>query len=211
MKKDKIIEALDYYYPEAYCELKYSKDYELVLAVMLSAQTTDKRVNMVTEKLFKEYDSLEKLNNLSLEEVEEKINSIGLYKNKAKSFKGIVSALIEIGGKVPNNREVLQTLPGIGRKSANVILSELFKEPCIAVDTHVDRVSKRLGIAEEKDNVLEVENKLMRFFPKNIWATIHFKIVLFGRYRCTAKKPLCNGCLLKEDCSYYKKKKDNQY
>lgn len=210
MKKDKIIEALNYYYPNPVCELKYSKDYELVLAVMLSAQTTDKRVNIVTEKLFKEYDSLEKLNSLSLEEVQEKINSIGLYKNKAKNFKAIVLSLIKIGGKVPNNREVLESLAGIGRKSTNVILSELFKEPCIAVDTHVDRISKRLALANEEDNVLKIENKLMDFFPKNIWATIHFQIVLFGRYRCTAKKPLCSECLLKEYCLYYNKKKDNQ-
>ncbi len=210
MKKNKIIEVLNYYYPNPVVELKYSKDYELVLAVMLSAQTTDKRVNMVTEKLFKKYDSLEKLNNLSLEEVEKKISSIGLYKNKAKNFKNIVSSLIEIGGKVPNDRNILESLSGVGRKSTNVILSELFNEPCIAVDTHVDRVSKRLDLAEEDDNVLEIENKLMKFFPKKIWATVHMQIVLFGRYRCTAKKPLCSECLLKENCLYYNNKKDNQ-
>lgn len=207
MKKDKIIEVLNYYYPDPKCELQYNKDYELVLAVMLSAQTTDKRVNIVTSELFKEYDSLEKLNSLTLKEVEDKIKSIGLYKNKAKSFKSIVSSLIELGSHVPNNREVLITLDGIGRKSANVILSELFNEPCIAVDTHVTRVSKRLDLAKETDDVLKIENKLMKYFPKNIWAKIHFQIVLFGRYRCTAKKPLCGECLLKDYCKYYKEKR----
>ncbi len=205
MKQDKIIGALNYYYPDPRCELNYKKDYELVLAVMLSAQTTDKRVNMVTEKLFKEYDTLEKLNQLTLSEVEEKIKSIGLYKNKAKHFKNIVESLIKIG-KVPNDRAILESLSGVGRKSTNLILSQIYGEPCIAVDTHVTRVSKRLALAEEKDDVLAIEKKLMDFFPKEIWSNVHFQIVLFGRYRCTAKKPLCSECLLKDICRYYKEK-----
>lgn len=206
MKQNKIIDALNYYYPNPRCELNYKKDYELVLSVMLSAQTTDKRVNMVTEKLFKQYDTLEKLNKLSIKEIEEEIKSIGLYKNKAKHFKNIVSSLIKIGEKVPNDRTFLESLSGVGRKSTNLILSQLYKVPCIAVDTHVTRVSKRLGIANEKDNVLEIEKKLMNTFPKEIWASIHFQIVLFGRYRCTAKNPMCSECLLKKICKYYEEK-----
>jgi endonuclease-3 len=208
MKDKIIIDALNIYYPDPKIELYFNKDYELVLAVMLSAQTTDKRVNMVTEHLFKEYDSLEKLDKLSLEEVENKIKIIGMYRNKAKNFKGIVSSLLKIGN-VPNNRELLENLPGVGRKTTNVVLSILYNEPCIAVDTHVNRVSKRLAIANEEDDVLEIENKLMKFFPKNIWSKVHYQIVLFGRYRCKAIKPMCEDCKMQNVCEYYKNKKDN--
>lgn len=206
--KDKIEEALNFYYPNPKCELNFNKDYELVLAVMLSAQTTDKRVNMITESFFKEYDSLEKLNELTVDEIEEKIKSIGMYKNKAKNFKNIVSSLIKIG-YVPNDRNILENLAGVGRKSTNVVLSVLYNEPCIAVDTHVNRVSKRLNLANEEDSVLEVENKLMKFFPKNIWTKTHLQLVLFGRYKCKSIKPECNDCKLKSVCKYYKTKKDN--
>jgi endonuclease-3 len=203
--KNEIIDALNYYYPDPKCELNFNKDYELVLAVMLSAQTTDKRVNMVTESLFKEYDSLEKLDKLSIEEIQNKIKTIGMYKNKAKNFKNIVSSLLKVG-HVPNDREFLESLSGVGRKSTNVVLSILFDEPCIAVDTHVNRVSKRLDLANEEDDVLEVENKLMDYFPKGIWTRTHYQIVLFGRYRCKAIKPMCEDCRLKNVCKYYKNK-----
>ncbi len=206
--RDKIIEALNDYFPDPKCELNFNKDYELVLAVMLSAQTTDKRVNMVTESLFKEYDSLEKLDKLTVEEIQERIKTIGMYRNKAKHFKNIVSSLVSIG-HVPNDRSLLENLSGVGRKSTNVILSVLYNEPCIAVDTHVNRVSKRLDLALEDDSVLEVENKLMAYFPKNIWTRIHYQIVLFGRYKCKALKPECSDCKLKDVCKYYKNKKDN--
>ena len=160
---------------------------------MLSAQSTDKRVNAVTREMFSELDSLEKLDNLSLEEVMEYIKTIGMYRQKAKHFKNIVSELKKIG-YVPNDREFLEGLSGVGRKSTNVILSVLYNEPCIAVDTHVTRVSKRLGLASEKDDVLVIEKKLMKFFPKESWIKVHQQLVLFGRYFCLSKKPKCSGC-----------------
>lgn len=199
-KLDIIDEALNYYFPDPKCELIYNKDYELVLAVMLSAQCTDKRVNMVTSELFKKYDSLEKLNSLSINDIEREIKSIGMYHNKARNFKGIVEGIINYGGVVPNDREKLESLPGIGRKTTNVVLSLLFNEPCIAVDTHVDRVSKRLGLASYSDDVLKVEKKLMKFFPKDEWNKVHYQIVLFGRYKCIARNPLCEACKLKSIC-----------
>lgn len=201
-----IMDELNELYPNPKCELNYSKDYELLLAVMLSAQTTDKRVNMVIESLFKKYDSLEELNNLSLQEIEKEIKTIGMYKQKAKHFKSIVSDLITLGGYVPNDREILIKMSGVGRKTINVVLSNLFNEPCIAVDTHVFRVSKRLGLAKEADDVLDVEETLMKKFPRNNWSKLHHQLVLFGRYHCTAKNPSCDTCNLKEICKYYKNK-----
>ncbi len=205
-----ILEEMDNLFPNPKCELNYSKDYELLLAVMLSAQTTDKRVNMVTESLFNEFDTLEKLNSLSLSEIENHIKSIGMYKQKAKHFKAIVESLIEIGGFVPNNRDMLLKMSGVGRKTVNVVLSNLYNEPCIAVDTHVNRVSKRLGLAKESDDVLEVENKLMKKFPKDKWSKLHHQLVLFGRYNCKAVNPECDDCKLKQFCKdvrEYEKKK----
>ncbi len=200
-----IMNELDKLYPNPRCELNYNKDYELLLAVMLSAQTTDKRVNMVTESLFKKYDTLEKLNSLSLKEIENEIKTIGMYKQKAKHFKNIVESLLLLDGCVPNDREVLLKMSGVGRKTVNVVLSNLYNEPCIAVDTHVNRVSKRLSLAKETDDVLEVEEKLMKKFPKTKWSKLHHQMVLFGRYHCTAKQPDCKNCNLKDVCTYYKK------
>ena len=205
-----ILEEMDNLFPNPKCELNYSKDYELLLAVMLSAQTTDKRVNMVTEPLFNEFDTLEKLNSLSLSEIENHIKSIGMYKQKAKHFKAIVESLIEIDGFVPNNRDMLLKMSGVGRKTVNVVLSNLYNEPCIAVDTHVNRVSKRLGLAKESDDVLEVENKLMKKFPKDKWSKLHHQLVIFGRYNCKALNPECDDCKLKQFCKdvrEYEKKK----
>ena len=204
-KTEIIMNELDKLYPNPRCELNYNKDYELLLAVMLSAQTTDKRVNMVTESLFKKYDTLEKLNSLSLKEIENEIKTIGMYKQKAKHFKNIVESLLLLDGCVPNDREVLLKMSGVGRKTVNVVLSNLYNEPCIAVDTHVNRVSKRLSLAKETDDVLEVEEKLMKKFPKTKWSKLHHQMVLFGRYHCTAKQPDCKNCNLKDVCTYYKK------
>lgn len=199
-----ILSKLDKIIPEPRCELLYNKDYELLLATMLSAQTTDKRVNMVTEPLFKKYDSLDKLNEPSLNEIENEIKTIGMYKQKAKYFKSIVSDLIKLGGYVPNDRDILLKLDGVGRKTINVVLSNLYSEPCIAVDTHVERVSKRLGLATLDDTVLDVENKLMKTFPKNKWSRLHHQLVLFGRYRCKAKNPMCEDCPFIKICNYRK-------
>ena len=204
MNKDVIKNELDRLFPDARCELNYNKDYELLLSVMLSAQTTDKSVNLVTKDLYEKYDSLEKLNTLSVSEIENYIRRIGFHKTKSKNFKEIVSRLLEIG-YVKNDREFLETLPGVGRKTASVVLAHLFNEPSFAVDTHVYRVSKRLNITKEKDDVLKTEIKLKKYFDKNDWNRINSQLVLFGRYNCTSKNPKCHECNLKSICKYYNK------
>jgi len=208
-KVECILDEMDRLFPNPKCELNYSKDYELLLAVMLSAQTTDKRVNIVSEPLFKEFDTLEKLNALSLSEIENRIKSIGMYKQKARHFKAIVEDLIEMGGYVPNDRDKLLKMSGVGRKTVNVVLSNLYNEPCIAVDTHVNRVSKRLGLADEDDDVLDVESKLMKKFPKDKWSKLHHQLVLFGRYKCKAINPECDTCNFKDFCRDVNDEKEN--
>ena len=199
MNKDLIVNYLDSLFDNPKCELNYSKDYELVLSVMLSAQTTDKSVNKVTDDLYKKYDTLDKLNTLSIKDIEGYIKSIGLYKNKARNFKGIVEVLHE-KGYVPRDRKFLESLPGVGRKTASVVLSHLFDEPSFAVDTHVYRVSKRLGITKEKDDVLVTEKKLKKFFNKEEWNRVNSQLVLFGSYYCTSRNPNCENCKLKSIC-----------
>ena len=192
-----ILEYLDELYPNPICELNYTKDYELLLAIVMSAQTTDKRVNQVTEILFKKYDTLEKLSNANLENIEEIIRPIGTFKKKSIFIKEIARRLIEDGhDKVPNDRKYLESLPGVGRKTVNVFLSVIYEEPAIAVDTHVERVSKRLGLAKENDTVLEVENKLMKKIPKERWSKTHHQMVHFGRYKCKSMAPICGDCKL---------------
>lgn len=203
-KEEIIMNELDNLFPNPKCELNYNKDYELLLAVMLSAQTTDKRVNMITGPLFKKYSSLDALDELSIKEIEQEIKSIGMYRQKARHFKNIVSELKKIGGYVPNDRETLMKMDGVGRKTVNVVLSNLYNEPCIAVDTHVSRVSKRLALAKENDDVLQIEQKLMKKFPKKVWSKLHHQMVLFGRYKCTARSPECRDCNLSCICKYYK-------
>lgn len=196
-----IVNYLDELFPNPQCELIYNKDYELLISVMLSAQTTDKRVNMVTNILYNKYNTLEKLSNASIDDVISIIKPIGTYHKKASNIINISKRLIEdTNGIVPNNREYLESLPGVGRKSANVVLSILFNEPYIAVDTHVSRVSKRLGIASNNDDVLTIEKKLYKVFTKNDIGKLHHSLVLFGRYYCKAIKPLCDNCKLKEIC-----------
>lgn len=199
MTSEFIKNTLDYYFPNPKCELNYKKDYELLLSVMLSAQTTDKRVNSVTNDLYKKYDTLEKLNKLSISDLEAILKPIGFYHTKAKNFKQIVDRVRKIG-YVPNDRNVLESMPGVGRKVANVVLSELFNEPCIAVDTHVSRVSKRLKIATSNDDVNKIETKLMKKFNKKDWSKLHLQLVLFGRYKCKAINPECEDCKFKEGC-----------
>ena len=203
MNKDLIKNELDNLFPNPKCELNYSKDYELLLAVMLSAQTTDKSVNLVTKDLFSEYDTLDKLNNLSEKEIAGFIRRIGFYNTKSKNFKSIVSEIYKIG-YVPHNRKYLESLPGVGRKTTSVVLAQLFDEPSFAVDTHVYRVSKRLGITKDKDDVLKTEIKLKKYFDKPLWNRINSQLVLFGRYNCTSKNPKCENCNLKSICKYKK-------
>lgn len=201
MITNKIIEYFDSLIPNPKCELEYSKDYELLIATMLSAQTTDKRVNEVTRILFKKYDSLESLAGANVEDIKEIIKTIGTYNKKAQNVLDIASSLVKIG-YVPNDREYLESLSGVGRKTTNVVLSNIYNVPCIAVDTHVARVSKRLGMAKEKDDVLVIEKKLNKKFPKDKLCRLHHQMVLFGRYYCKAKNPECNNCKLKDICKY---------
>ena len=208
MKMNKIINYLDELIPNAVCELNYNKDYELLIAVMLSAQTTDKKVNMVTSVLFDKYPSLESLRDADINDIIDIIRPIGTFNKKALNIKSIAHELIlKQNGIVPNDRVFLESLSGVGRKTAIVVLSNLYNEPCIAVDTHVSRVSKRLGIAKESDDVLMIEKKLTKKIPKDKLNRMHHQLVLFGRYYCKAIKPECMNCKLKDMCKYYKKSK----
>ncbi len=194
MKSSEILNNLDLMIGEPVCELNYTEPYELLIAVMLSAQSTDKRVNIVTKELFSKY-SLRDLVDIDILELESIIKSVGTYHRKALYIKNIANSLIkDYDGEVPNNRDYLESLDGIGRKSTNVILAEIFKVPAIAVDTHVERVSKRLETVNNSDDVLKIEKKLMKLFPKDSWCRLHLQLVLFGRYICTSKKPKCSEC-----------------
>lgn len=201
---NEIINYLDELFPNPRCELNYTKDYELLLATMLSAQTTDKRVNMVTSILFKKYPTLEDLKNADINDIMEIIKPIGTFRKKASNIIDIATQLAPFG-YVPNDRAFLESLKGVGRKTTNVVLSNIYGIPCIAVDTHVARVSKRLGIAKDKDDVLVIEKKLNKFFPKEQLSRLHHQMVLFGRYYCKAQRPECEHCKLKERCHHQKR------
>lgn len=190
------------------CELNYGSIFELLVAVILSAQCTDKRVNSVTKELFKKYNKPEDFVNLSTEELEKLIFSCGFYKNKAKNIKKMSKDLIEkYNGEVPSTIEELMALSGVGRKTANVVLSEGFKKNAFAVDTHVFRVSHRLSLSKAK-TADKTEFDLKQVFDENLWSEIHFYMVLFGRYICKSQRPKCEECKLKQYCQYYKEKKD---
>lgn len=196
-----VIDYLDELFPNPRCELNYSKDYELLIAVMLSAQTTDKRVNMVTNILFNKYKTLELLSNADINDIIDIIRPIGTFNKKASNIIDISTSLLnDCNGIVPNDRKYLESLPGVGRKTTNVVLANLYDEPCIAVDTHVSRVSIRLGIANKDDDVLTIEKKLNNKFDKKRLGRLHHQLVLFGRYYCKAKKPECSNCKLKDIC-----------
>lgn len=206
MKSNVILDKLDIMIPNPKCELNYNKDYELLIATVLSAQCTDKRVNMVTKELFSKYDIFT-LKDANLRDIMNIIMPVGTFRRKAEYIKEISTRLVDdYNGIVPNDRKYLETLPGVGRKTCNVVLSNLYDVPAIAVDTHVHRVSKRLGLASNKDDVLKTEKKLMKKIPKDKWSRTHHQLVLFGRYICKSIKPECDKCLLKEECKYYKKK-----
>lgn len=193
MKNNFIIENLDLLYPLAQCELEYKKDYELLIATVLSAQSTDKRVNMVTKTLFQKYDIFS-LKEASLTDLEEIIRPVGRQSRNAQYIKEIATRLVnEHNGKVPNSREFIESLPGVGRKVCNVVLSNLYHVPAFAVDTHVSRVSNRLGLVKTTD-VKKIEQELMDYFPEEKWIRLHHQFVLFGRYICKSKNPLCQKC-----------------
>ena len=198
---NRILDYLDELYPDARCELNYNKDYELLIAIVLSAQTTDKRVNKVTKILFEKYPSISELSKAPLNKIENIIKEIGTYKRKSIYVHEITSRLNSDGyDYVPNDRKYIESLPGVGHKTANVFLSMIYGEPTIAVDTHVTRVSKRLKLVKEKSSVLEIEKTLMKKIPKDRWSKTHHQLVLFGRYVCKAVKPECNNCKLKDLC-----------
>ena len=193
---------MDERYPSVGCELNYTKDYELVIAVMLSAQTTDVSVNKVTAVLFSKYQSLEELSNANLEDIEEIIRSIGLYKNKARNLLGIAQDLVnKYGGKVPFDKDELQKLPGVGNKTAGVIRAEIFQIPDLPVDTHILRISKRLKIVDSSADSYKTEMKLKSLIPEDRWIKTHHQLIHFGRDMCTARSPQCEKCKISEFCT----------
>ena len=203
LKMNKILQYLDEILPDARCELNYNKDYELLIAVMLSAQTTDKKVNEVTKILFNKYNDLDSLSKADIADLERIIYPLGTYTKKARNIKNIAFKLKDIG-YVLNDRKFLESLDGVGRKTTNVVLSTLYNEPYLAVDTHVDRVSKRLGLAYKNDDVLKVEQKLTKKIPTSRLNKTHHQLVLFGRYYCKAVNPCCDNCGLKDRCHFKK-------
>ena len=207
-KVTRILNEFDRMFPDAACALVHDNELELLIAVMLSAQTTDASVNKLTKTLFQEYHTVEDYAHAPIEQLENDLRSIGLYRNKAKNVKAMAQQLIvEFGGQVPCDHDALQTLPGVGRKTANVVVSEGFKVPAIAVDSHVERISKRLGFALKKDSVLTVEKKLMKAVPKERWIKTHHQMIFFGRYHCKSMNPMCQDCHLIDICKEPKRKK----
>lgn len=193
-------DILDEIVPNPKCTLEYNHDYELLIATLLSAQCTDERVNKVTKVLFEKYDIFA-LSKLSPDDIIDIIRPCGNMNKKSKYIIDIARKLVSnYEGHVPNNREFLESLPGVGRKTANVVLGNIYNEPTFAVDTHVERVSKRLGFAEPEDDVLTVENKLMQIFPKEKWVYLHHQLLLFGKHTCLSRNPLCQNCKMKKYC-----------
>ncbi len=206
-KQDRILNTFDEMFPDARCVLNHSNNLELLVAVMLSAQTTDESVNKLTSHLFQKYKTVDDYANASLSELESDLHSIGLYRNKAKNIKAMAVALqARFNGVVPASHDALISLPGVGRKTANVVMAEGFGYPAIAVDTHVERISKRLGFAKPEDTVLTVEKKLMKTIPKNRWIKTHHQMIFFGRYHCKAMSPHCKECPLVDICKEKNKK-----
>ncbi|MCH8672044.1 endonuclease III [Staphylococcus lugdunensis] len=197
----KMIDIIADMFPNAECELRHNNAFELTIAVLLSAQCTDNLVNKVTATLFTKYKTPEDYIAVPLEELEQDIRSIGLYRNKAKNIKKLCTSLLEkFNGQIPKTHAELESLAGVGRKTANVVMSVAFGEPALAVDTHVERVSKRLGINRWKDNVRQVEDRLCSIIPRDRWNKSHHQLIFFGRYHCIARKPKCDICPLFDDC-----------
>ncbi|WP_373229647.1 endonuclease III [Cohnella sp.] len=196
-----VLDTMAEMFPDARCELNHRNPFELTIAVLLSAQCTDETVNKVTASLFDKYRTPQDYLNVPQEELENDIRRIGLFRNKAANIQKLCKIVIDKhGGEIPREHESLTELPGVGRKTANVVVSNAFDVPAIAVDTHVERVSKRLGIAKAGDSVLEVEKKLMRKVPREEWTMTHHRLIFFGRYHCKAQNPKCDLCPLIEHC-----------
>lgn len=192
----RIIEAMGRIFPEAKAELNHKNAFELLIAVILSAQTTDVGVNKATPKLFEAYPTPELMMQADLQDIEDKIKTIGLYRNKAKFIKNTAAKLVEeFNGEVPMNRKDLESLPGVGRKTSNVVMSVAFNEPAIAVDTHVERIAKKFKMVDENASVIQVEKTLMEKLPKEMWSIAHHRLIFFGRYQCPARKHNHEECI----------------
>ena len=207
MTPKEIIAHLDELYPDAHCELVHRNNYEMAVAVVLSAQTTDASVNKVTPALFEKYPDAESLAKADISDIEDSIRTLGLYRNKAKSIHEMAKGMTErFHGEVPQTMKELTSLAGVGRKCANVILAECYNIPSLAVDTHVNRIAKRLGLAKRDDTLLQVETKLKRKIPRDRWIKCHHQMIFFGRYRCKSRNPDCTGCPFMDICKYRKGK-----
>lgn len=201
---DLILNVLDEMFPNAKCELLHKTNFQLLIAVVLSAQTTDESVNKVTPHLFSKYPNPKSLAEAEISDIENIIRKIGLYKTKARNINEISKIIRDKhNGVVPEEFTELVKLPGVGRKTANVVTAVAFNKPAFAVDTHVLRVSKRLGLADVSDKVDQVEDKLKKILPKERWVDLHHKFIFFGRYHCTARKPKCNECMLQCICKEF--------
>ncbi|MGL4762942.1 MAG: endonuclease III [Sarcina sp.] len=210
VRTKRVLEALKQEYPDADCELNYETPFQLLVAVALSAQTTDVKVNQVTETLFRDYPDVYTMRNATQGELEERLKTIGLFRNKAKNLMMMCEQLIvNFNGEVPKDMKGLTSLAGAGRKTANVVMSNAFGVPAIAVDTHVFRVGNRIGLAHS-DNVLETEKQLQQELPRKEWTLAHHLLIFHGRRRCYARKPDCPNCLINKDCDFYKEILKNQ-
>ncbi|MBQ7453117.1 MAG: endonuclease III [Clostridia bacterium] len=204
--RDELIIQLNKVYEDAECELNFNSTFELLVAVILSAQCTDKRVNIVTSELFKKYNTPKDFANMAQSELEGYIHSCGFFRNKAKNIISCAKDIVvRFGGVVPSGKAELKSLAGVGEKTANVVLATAFKTPAIAVDTHVFRVSRRLGIARGK-NPKQVQESLEKNVDRALWSKTHYALVLHGRYVCKARKPECEKCEFNNLCEYYNKK-----
>ena len=217
LSKKKYLEALEIIenmFPDAHGELVWKTPFQLLIATILSAQATDKGVNKATPALFAAYPDAQTMAQADISDIESHIRTIGLYKTKAKNILKTAQMLTEefddLLPNLPKDKKILQTLPGVGRKTANVVLAEAYGVPGIAVDTHVERLSKRLDIVPQKATVVEVEEKLMKFIPEEKWVQAHHHLIFFGRYHCTAKKPKCSECPVLEYCKFGKKYLENE-
>lgn len=201
----KVLAIIGEMYPDAHCELDYQTPFQLLVAVILSAQTTDKSVNKVTPQLWQHYPTIADLAAANVVDVENDLRTIGLYKNKSRNIVKTARAVLQdFDGVVPKTHKELESLPGVGRKTANVVLAEIYKVPSIAVDTHVSRVAKRLNISAQDASVTEIEHDLMKKIPKRDWIVTHHRLIFFGRYFCLAKNPKCAICPVQSYCKYYK-------
>lgn len=206
MENKEILDLIYKMFPNPHCELEYFDDFSFLCAVVLSAQTTDKAVNLVTKPLFLKYPTVFDIASSSEDELIPILRPIGLMKNKSHYLIKISKAIVEnYGGKVPHDFNELLKLPGVGRKTANVFLAEIDKRPAIAVDTHVNRVSYRLGLSSSIDNVLKTEHELEAGFDEKDWIKVHYGLLFMGRYKCLSKNPKCGDCNLKSICRYEKR------